>query len=57
MNKKIDEIKIEIETRRVELLEEIEKKKEGEIKVLRNQKDELEMNQVGLETCLIFGNN
>ena len=57
VNKKIDEIKIEIETRRVELLEEIEKKREEKIKRLRNQKDELEMNQVGLETCLIFGNN
>ena len=57
VNKKIDEIKIEIETRRVQLLEEIEKKREEKIKRLRNQKDELEMNQVGLETCLIFGNN
>ena len=38
-------------------MEEIEKMKEEKIKRLRNQKDELEMNQVGLETCLIFGNN
>ena len=47
---------IELETRKVVLLEEITEKKEKKIKILRTQKDELKMHQVGLETCLIFGN-
>ena len=38
VNKKIDEIKIEIETRRVQLLEEIEKKRRKDKKIEKSKR-------------------